>query len=170
MAALLFGPIYHTVLLHPRSRYEPPAGGGGGGGSDSLRVDDDDSQQSQRQDEDVERRDEEGGGEPAAAAAAAGPEEGDDKVPLLIELFEELKELTEADEAKNNHWRVRNYQKMVNSLKKYHENGWPPLVRSGDFMKMIEEIREKKAPGCPLYVVKDCTEVSNPHLILTSSS
>eukprot|EP01043_Picozoa_sp_COSAG02_P069525 COSAG02_NODE_11948_length_1626_cov_1.778651_1_plen_463_part_10 len=32
-----------------------------------------------------------------------------DKVPLLIALFTELQDLTEVDESKNNHWRVRNY-------------------------------------------------------------
>ena len=32
------------------------------------------------------------------------------------------------------------------------------MIRAGDFMKMIDAIREEKAPSCPLYVVKDCTE------------
>ena len=47
--------------------------------------------------------------------ASAEDEEPEDKVPMLIELFTELKELTEADDtASNGHWRVRNYTKMMN--------------------------------------------------------
>ena len=117
----------------------------------------DDSQGSQRQSQSV--RDEASEeSRPAAAEANVTPSAETDKVPLLIKLFEELQDLMEADESKNNHWRVRNYQKMVNCLKKYHEYGWPPLVRSGDFMHAIDDIKEGRMPGCPLFVVKDCTE------------
>lgn len=116
-----------------------------------------DSQDSQRQSQSV--GDEASEGRPAAATAAVAlSAETEDKVPLLIKLFEELQDLTEADESKNNHWRVRNYQKMVNCLKKYHAYGWPPLWRSGDFTRAIDDIKEDRMPGCPLFVVKDCTE------------
>eukprot|EP01043_Picozoa_sp_COSAG02_P033704 COSAG02_NODE_2315_length_9154_cov_229.391055_4_plen_720_part_00 len=116
----------------------------------------DDSQDSQKHSQSID--DEAKDCRTGAAAADMNQTTEADKVPLLITLFQELQDLTEADESKNNHWRVRNYQKMVNCLKKYNEHGWPPLVRSGDFMRAIEDIKEDRMPGCPLFVVKDCTE------------
>ena len=144
---------------HLGSRYEPPP--------DRGDRNDHDSQQH-------ERSADEAGQEAPAGVGAAESHESEaveemerDKVPLLIELFEELKDLTEADEAKNNHWRVRNYQKMVNCLKKYHACGWPPLVRSGDFMRTIEDIKEDRMPGCPLFVSQSH---SNWLLLLSSGT
>lgn len=116
----------------------------------------DDSQDSQRHAQSVDEQPEDS--RTGAATADMHRSSEADKVPLLIALFTELQDLTEVDESKNNHWRVRNYQKMVNCLKKYHEHGWPPLVRSGDFMRAVDDIKEDRMPGCPLFVVKDCTE------------
>ena len=78
-------------------------------------------------------------------------EEPEDKVPLLIELFTELKELTEADDtASNGHWRVRNYTKMINALNKYHSNGWPAITRAADYEQILADVRSDRVRGGPL--------------------
>ena len=93
--------------------------------------------------------------------ASAEDEEPEDKVPMLIELFTELKELTEADDtASNGHWRVRNYTKMINALNKYHSNGWPAITRAADYEQILADVRSDRVRGCPLYVIKDCTETN----------